>query len=654
MENSLDSADQMSVPPEVYVRLTEENGVATTTESGNGVYTLKIMDNGSGIAARHIPAAFGQVLFGSNYKLKQARGTFGLGGTMAILYGQITTHKPVIIKSSTGGSKVYEYKMMIDIQRNRPLILDRKTRRNSEKWRGTIVEYSLEGDYYRAMSKILEYLKQTALVTPYADIRFVDPKGRLYMFSRATTKMPPPPTETLAHPYGVDVETLQRLIRVTTSRNLLDFMQKHFHRVGKGTSLSFLDFAGFVRTANPQRLKPEDVDRLVATIKKSKKFRQLFGKSSEKTIKAALKKTKSQKILELMEKVFPDVQRAIILRLLSSAGFVRTKNPKKLRPDEIVRLVRMMKRFDSFLPPDASCLSPLGEELLRTGILKELKPEFIAVSQRKPSTYAGHPFIVETAIAYGGEIQNNDDIMVYRFANKIPLLYDEASDVSVRVIRGINWRRYKVSSGMPLAILIHICSTKVPFKTVGKEFIADRPEIKAEVLNGVREVARRLQTFLTKREHAKKSTKSLTIFSEYLPKIAKFSTELADKKKMPNITKILAGIITDSGESITWYPHNEVGTRETVKAIAQNVRATEVNNNLDFTPKDYIKFYVLSSIDKHDKIMYQGVDYKVELIKDSRFEDQLVYRTVICKRVVINEIRTRESELEVSIKNSNK
>jgi DNA topoisomerase-6 subunit B len=542
VENSLDSADQINVHPQEYVRLSEENGAVTTTESGNGVYRLKIMDNGSGIPARHIPSAFGQVLFGSNYKLKQARGTFGLGGTMAILYGQITTHKPVLIKSSTGGSKVYEYKLMIDIQRNRPLILDRKTRRNSEKWRGTIVEYSLEGDYYRAMSKILEYLKQTALVTPYADIRFVDPKGRLYMFTHATTKMPPPPTETLAHPYGVDVETLQRLIRITTTRNMLDFMQKHFHRVGKGTSLSFLDFAGFVRTSNPQKLKPEDIDRLVDPIKKSKKFRKFFGNSSEETIKEALKKTKSQKILELMENAFPDVERTIILRLLVTAGFVRTKNPKKLRPDEIVRLVRMMKQFDSFLPPDASCLSPLGEDLLRTGILKELKPEFIAVSQRKPSTYAGHPFIVETAIAYGGEIPKKDDITVYRFANKIPLLYDEASDVSVRVIRGINWRRYKVSSGMPVAILIHLCSTKVPFKTVGKEFIADRPEVKAEILNGIREVARRMQTFLAKREHVAKEKKRLSVFSKYLPKIARFSTDLAGKSEVPDIELLLKSV----------------------------------------------------------------------------------------------------------------
>ncbi len=541
VENSLDSADQLNVLPEVYVRLSEEDA-STTPESGNGVYRLMIMDNGSGISARHIPSAFGQVLFGSNYKLKQARGTFGLGGTMAILYGQITTHKPVIIKSSTGGSKVYEYKLMIDIQRNRPLILDRKTRRNKEQWRGTIVEYSLEGDYYRAMSKILEYLKQTALVTPYADIKFVDPKGRLYLFRRATTKMPPPPTETLTHPYGVDVETLQRIIRVTDCRNLLDFMRKHFHRVGQGTSLNFLDFAGFIRTADPKRLKPEDVARLVESINKSKNFRKFFGKLSEEQIKGLLKKTKSQNLLDFLKSSFPNVGRAIILRLLSAAGFVRTKNPKKLKPSEIVRLVRMMKQFTGFLPPDAGCLSPLGEDLLRAGILKELKPEFIAVSQRKPSTYAGHPFIVETAIAYGGDIPKKDDIVVYRFANKIPLLYDEASDVSVRVIRSMNWRRYKVASGMPLAILVHLCSTKVPYKTVGKEFIADRPEVKIEILNGIREVARRLQTFLAKREHVANERKRLSVFSKYLPKIARFSTALAGKTEEPDIELLLKSV----------------------------------------------------------------------------------------------------------------
>ena len=128
--------------------------------------------------------------------------------------------------------------------------------------------------------------------------------------------------------------------------------------------------------------------------------------------------------------------------------------------------------------------------------MKELKPEYLVVHQRKPSTYAGHPFIVEMAIAYGGDVPKRGSFVIYRFANKIPLLYDEASDVSYRVISAMNWRRYKVAPDMPIAIVVHICSTKVPYKTVGKEFIADRPEVRREVANALREVARQLQHFL--------------------------------------------------------------------------------------------------------------------------------------------------------------
>ncbi len=472
VENALDASDlaekkeregkEERLPPDIYIRLSYEG------ESGPeaAIYKLRVEDNGSGVPARHIPSAFGQVLFGSKFKLKQARGTFGLGGKMAILYGQITTHKPAYVVSSTGTSNIYAYKIMIDVQRNRPVILDRKIQVNNEHWRGTVIEFCLEGDYFRAMPKILEYLKQTALVTPYANIVFIDPKGRLYKFTRITTKIPLPPKETKPHPHGVDVEIIQRLLRITDCRNMFDFMKKHFHRVGDKVAHRFLE----------------------------------------------------------------------------STGIDETMDPRKLKPPEIVRLMQTMKNFDGFLPPDASCLSPLSEELLRAGILKELNPEFIAVCQRKPSTYSGHPFIVETAIAYGGNVPTKGDIVLYRFANRIPLLYDEASDVSWRSIKAINWRRYKVTPDMPIAILVHICSTKVPYKTVGKEFIADRPEVKSEVLNGIREVARQLQHFLTRREYEEKETKRLITFSKYLPKIAQFSTELAEKERPPDIEKLLRSV----------------------------------------------------------------------------------------------------------------
>ena len=477
VENSLDACEVRGILPDIYLRLSLEE-----EHDDVFVYRLRIEDNGSGVPGEHIPKAFGQVLYGSKYRLIQSRGMFGLGGAMAILYGQITTHKPVFVMSSTGDGDIHKYSLMIDIKNNKPVILSHEEEENRDGWHGTVIEFCLEGDYSKACPKILEYLKQTALVNPYANITFVDPRGRLYRFLRATTEMPPPPKETRPHPRGVDVEMVRRMIAEAGEGTLKDFLVKNFQRVGPRTAEKFLEFAGF---------DPEG-------------------------------------------------------------------DPRSLGPEEVVRLVRAMREFKGFIAPDASCLSPLGPELLEAGVKKELKPEFVAVCQRRPSAYGGHPFIVEVAIAYGGQVPSprSGKITLLRFANRIPLLYDEASDVSRKIIDEINWRRYRVTPDMPVAVVVHICSTRVPYKTVGKEFIADRPEVRHEITQAIREVARKLQVYLARKERKHVAMKRFSVFKRYLPMIAEFSAKLAGKPRpdvRPLLDKVRESFIQeemDSGEEV--------------------------------------------------------------------------------------------------------
>lgn len=460
IENSMDACEGGTHPPDVYVRLLNLEG---------GALEIKVEDNGKGVPRRYVEKAFGQVLFGSKYTLRQTRGIFGLGGKMAVLYGQITTNNPVVVTSSTGGMEIYTYEVMVDIQRNEPITKKQWVDRNYEHWHGTSVKIRFTGDYARAKPKIIEYLKHVAIIEPYAQITFVDPDGILYFYHRKAATTPKPPSEVLPHPHGVDVETVKRALSKSKGEDLPTFLTKNFHRVGVRTARKFLKDAGFDPSMSTNDLK-------------------------------------SQEHL-------------------------------------VMKLVKALNTYKHFLPPDPSCLSPIGPELLRIGIMKELKPEFVAVAQRKPSAYSGHPFIVEAAIAYGGNVPtpSSGEVNLYRFANKIPLLYDVHNDVSMKVIRKIKWWRYKVNlDGTPLAFFIHLCSTKIPYKTVGKEYIADRPEVEYEIEWALKECARQLRLYLSKKRKEEAVKRRKQVLSKYLPYIAKFSAELAQEGREVDVHRLIS------------------------------------------------------------------------------------------------------------------
>ncbi|MFX1486725.1 MAG: DNA topoisomerase VI subunit B [Promethearchaeota archaeon] len=465
VENSLDACEESNILPDLLIRLTGES---------DGVYQLRVEDNGGGVPRDYIQQCFGQILYGSKYKHKQARGRFGLGGKMAYLYGQITTHNPLhVITSTNDDSYIYDVKLRMDIQRNVPELLSWDRRKNDNGWNGTIVEFSLEGDWMRSKLNVTEYVRETALITPYANITFIDPKGVLSTFHRKVDALPPPSKLVKPHPHGIDIEHVRRLIEETKTRNIGKFLATHFHRVGKGIAKKFL---------------------------------------------------KSVKIQP-------------------------NKDPKSLTMGEVVRLVHNMRSYQGFLPPAADCLSPLGEEMLEAGIRKELDPEFVAVAQRPPSSYGGHPFITEVGLAYGGGVPLKQNIVLYRFANRIPLIYDEYKDVSAKVIKAVNWTRYKIRPGMPIAVFVHIVSTKIPFKTAGKEFIADRVEIEGEIRKGIQACARRLMRHLHRKERVAREKLRLDIYGRYLPVMAENISFLAGKREVPNIKRLLIISKSQSGSS---------------------------------------------------------------------------------------------------------
>ncbi|MDW8074133.1 MAG: DNA topoisomerase VI subunit B, partial [Nitrososphaerota archaeon] len=81
---------------------------------------------------------------------------------------------------------------------------------------------------------------------------------------------------------------------------------------------------------------------------------------------------------------------------------------------QVTALVNSMKTYGKFRSPDPTPLSPVGKEFLEAGIRKIFNPDFLHVVQREPSSYGGHPFIVEAAVAYGGSIPLSETFSLYR------------------------------------------------------------------------------------------------------------------------------------------------------------------------------------------------------------------------------------------------
>ena len=563
VENALDACDQKGILPDVHLTIK----AVDSTKSDPKQYVLTVKDNGPGVDETHIPLAFGTVLYGSKFGLKQARGMFGLGATMAILYGQITTNKPVIVKSSTDGKTQHEFELLLDIQKNKPVIVKHTTKEVAKK--GLSVSICLEGDYSKAGTKIRDYVYETSLITPYASIKFDDPKGQKFHHSRFVKDIPPPPTIIRPHPHGIDVERIRRMI-VESQFEIPTIDDSMIEKVRKDLNLSKqnLSYTSIMTKAKKKwktlsrqvrvvislisflkmdfeklrKIKIEDID-----MPNKKLFYWDFGDSQSKSVemdpdspyfKQLTNTVQGEPLTTFLTKRFQRVGPTTALKFAEFAGFKPEKRMGVMTNQELVNLSDSLQKFEDFLAPDPSCLAPLGETPLEKGIKKFFNPDFTAVVQRTASAYSGFPFIVEMGIAYGGEIKTGGP-HVYRYANRIPLLYDEGSDVVLKVVNDTDWGRYKIKGDPPFIIVSHICSTRIPYKTAGKENVADRPEIERELRLGLQYLSRKLAAYMSKRGQAEMAKKRANLYAKYIPLIAQFCTELAGKKKEPNYKKIL-------------------------------------------------------------------------------------------------------------------
>src|SRR5881392_3399951 len=479
VDNALDAAEEAGILPDVVVKVevAPSNGSAPPPASQATRFRVTVTDNGPGIVRQQIPPIFAKLLYGSKFhRLRMSRGQQGIGISAAGMYAQLTTGKPVQITSRTGPRAAAHYfEVSIDTKKNEPRIFESK----KIEWkhpRGTQVTLEIDGRYQKGRASVDEYLEQVAIANPHVKLVYLTPEAETREYPRTIQELPPQPKEIKPHPYGIEFGILLRMLHDTKSHTLAGFLAAEFSRVSSAVSQEICGTAKLSPNAKPRNVHGADAEALYKAIQSTR-----------------------------------------------------------------------------IMAPPSNCISPIGEKAILHGLYKQIKGEFYTGVTRPPSVYRGNPFIIEAGLAFGrgpdqaaqtpeapavplaeGEQQDDDNELarVIRYANRVPLLYQQSACATFKSVLETTWRNYGVvqSRGAlpagPMVVFVHMASVWVPFTSESKEAIADYDEIRKEIKLGLQECGRRLGMFLRRRERAHSEFRRRNIFALYIEEVVESCNRL--------------------------------------------------------------------------------------------------------------------------------
>ncbi len=482
VDNALDASEEAGILPDVVVKVdvVASNGAAPSPASQATRFRVTVIDNGPGIVRQQIPPIFAKLLYGSKFhRLRMSRGQQGIGISAAGMYAQLTTGKPVqIISRTSARASAHYFEVQIDTKKNEPRIFENK-KIAWEHHRGTQVTLEIEGRYQKGRASVDEYLEQTAIANPHVKLVYHTPEGETREYPRTIHELPPQPREIKPHPYGIEFGILLRMLHDTKSHSLAGFLASDFSRVSSAVAQEICRTAKLSPNARPRNIRGGDAEALYKAIQSTK-----------------------------------------------------------------------------IMAPPSNCISPIGEKAILHGVYKQIKGDFYTAVTRPPAVYRGNPFVIEAGLAYGkgpdqaaspeapavplaeGEQREDDNELarVIRYANRVPLLYQQSACATFKAVLETAWRNYGIPQSRgalpagPMVVFVHMASVWVPFTSESKEAIADYDEIRKEIKLALQECGRRLGVFLRRRDRAKSEFRRRNIFELYIEEVVEACARLKGGK----------------------------------------------------------------------------------------------------------------------------
>jgi DNA topoisomerase-6 subunit B len=287
------------------------------------------------------------------------------------------------------------------------------------------------------------------------------------------------------------------------------------------------------------------------------------------TLQRMLREAEERKMTSFLRHNFSGISMRAAREILEKAGLDESRQPRRIRSEEAQLIVDSFQKVKVLNPP-TDCLSPIEDLLIKKGLSKAIDSRFASTVTRDPQVTNGNPFQVEVGLVFGGDLNSDSPIEILRFANRVPLMYQQGGCLLTKALESVDWKRYGLEQpggrGIPkgpAAVLIHLASTNVQFTSEAKEAVAVNEEVSEEIRRALLEVGRGLKNHLKKSSQRKKAREKFELINVILPEISKKSSQLLDREEpdlAPIITQIMNAVFCE--EELGWDKERKLATCE--------------------------------------------------------------------------------------------